>query len=463
MLKSACIVVLFSVAATIAAPAQTFNTLVNFNDANGGDPINTTLVQGTDGNFYGTSVGGTNNEGALFNLSSAGALTTLHNFNTTDGSLPEGVALVQGTDGNFYGTTARGGANGEGTVFKITPSGTLTTLHSFNGADGEGPIGGVVLARDGNFYGTTTGGGATSAGTIFRITASGTLTTLHTFRNKDGRFPESGLTLGADGNLYGTTVFGGLYQNINCVNTLGELAYCGAIFKITPGGTFTLLHSFNGLDGFEPFQLTLGADGNLYGMTNGGGLNGVGTVFKITATGSFTSLYSFDFRNSIGDLPYGGLVQATDGNFYGTTGGPIFGTIFEMTPAGVPTLLHTFEDTDGCYPGGSLLQATDGSFYGTTTFCGTSGNGTVYNLGVGLSPFALTRPTSGRVGTKVTILGNNLTGTTAVSFNGTAASFKVLSDSEIATMVPAGATQGTVTVSTPGGTLNSNVVFVVTK
>jgi uncharacterized repeat protein (TIGR03803 family) len=254
-------------------------------------------------------------------------------FECSDGSIPE-AALVQATDGNFYGTTAYGGESGNcetsgcGTIFKITPSGALTTLYSFSGTDGSIPEAAVLQATDGNFYGTTAGGGASSncgtygCGTVFRITASGTLTTLHSFSGADGESPEA-LVQATDGNFYGTTAIGGAYND-------------GTVFKITPSGTLTTLYSFcqqpNCADGSSPSAgLIQATDGNLYGITGIGGAYNDGTVFKITPSGTLTTLHSFSGAD--GSYPRAALVQATDGNFYGTAyeGGPnSAGTVFRL-------------------------------------------------------------------------------------------------------------------------------------
>ncbi len=232
---------------------------------------------------------------------------------------------MQGSDGNFYGTAVVGGANGAGTVFKITPGGTLITLYSFGVSDGQSPYGGLVQGSDGNFYGTTEFGGANNGnGTVFKITPRGTLTSLYSFAGSDGANPHAGLVQGSDGNFYGTTEFGGTGQ---CANR------CGTVFKITPSGTLTTLYDFAGSDGFKPQAgLVQGSDGNFYGTTTGGGANnGKGTVFKITPSGTLTTLYSF--AGSDGAFPQAGLVQGSDGNFYGTTagGGANFaGTVFRL-------------------------------------------------------------------------------------------------------------------------------------
>jgi uncharacterized repeat protein (TIGR03803 family) len=260
---------------------------------------------------------------------------------------------------------------------------------------------------------------------------------------------------GTDGKFYGTTIRGGAYR-------------LGTVFSITAMGMLTTLHSFDGTDGANPYgKLAQATDGSFYGTTEAGGANGRGgTVFKITSSGVLTTLHSFDGTD--GANPYAELIQGTDGKFYGTTyyGGTNHeGTVFRITPGGMLTTLHSFagHPTDGAHPTGGLIQDTDGSFYGTTNWGGAHARGTVFSLSVGLGPFVETHPTSGLVGKEVKILGTNLTGSTSVAFNGTAATFTVVSKSEITTTVPTGATTGTVQVVTPSGTLSSNVPFRVTQ
>jgi uncharacterized repeat protein (TIGR03803 family) len=242
----------------------------------------------------------------------------------------------------------------------------------------------------------------------------------------------------------------------------------GTVFKITPGGTLTTLHSFGTTDGSYPScALVQATNGSLYGTTYQGGNNstcgsgnGCGTVFKITSDGTLTTLHIFDSTD--GANPIAGLVQATDGNFYGTTyagGTSDWGTVFKITPSGTLTTLHSFDLADGAQPYGPLAQATRGDFYGTTTQGGANSDGTAFSLTMGLGPFVEARPASGKVGAKVIILGTNLAGTSSVSFHGTSATFKIVSKSEIKTAVPAGATTGKIAVKTPHGTLLSNMPF----
>jgi len=441
-------------ATAIALPAQTFTTLFSFNGYDGFQPA-AALVQATNGNLYGTTVvGGASGDGTVFRITPSGAPRKVLSFDKTDGQYIF-VGVVQGTNGDFYGTTYLGGASSDGTVYKMTPSGELTTLHSFGGTDGDGPYAPLVQATNGNFYGTTDDGGANGSGTVFEITPGGTLTTLHSFDGTDGYMPEV-LIQATNGNLYGTTLGGGASGH-------------GTVFEITPDGMLTTLYSFCSQagcpDGNGPGGLVQATDGNLYGTTGGGGANSDGTVFKITAAGTLTTLRSFDGTDGQG--PPGGLVQAANGDFYGTTGfggaNGNYGTIFEITPGGTLTTLYSFCSQSGCAdgsnPAAGLVQDTNGMFYGTTQGGGAYGFGAVFSLSVGLGPFVETQTTSGKVGAAIKILGTDLTGATSVSFNGTAAVFDVVASSLIAAKVPAGATSGKVEVVTPNGTLSSNLAF----
>jgi len=321
------LVVFVGIGLALAAPSgargqTTLTTLYSF----GGYPYS--LVEGSDGNFYGTTYeGGGSNDGTVFKITPSGVLTVLHTFEGGDGAWP--VGLVQGSDGNFYGTTTIGGTDfygsGDGTVFKMTPSGSLTTLYSFCSkaecVDGYAPRAGLVQGSDGSFYGTAGAGGANGDyGTVFRITPSGALTVLYSFDAAPGYYPWAGLVQGSDGNFYGTTLDCGV-----------DFACSGTIFRITPSGALTTLFSSccsgaPAADGYSPYAgLVQGSDGNFYGTMSAGGANGDGTVFKMTPSGALTPLYSFCSQNAPpvsctdGKQPETGLVQGSDGNFYGAT------------------------------------------------------------------------------------------------------------------------------------------------
>jgi|HubBroStandDraft_1064217.scaffolds.fasta_scaffold09340_2 uncharacterized repeat protein (TIGR03803 family) len=369
-----------------SARAQTQTTVETFDGANGAYPY-AGLIQATDGNFYGTTYGGGAHEGGtVYRVTPGGVATTLYSFcsqaNCTDGTQPT-AGLVQASDGDFYGTTYAGGASGRGTVFKVTANGTLTTLHSFAGRDGAYPYAGLIQAANGDLYGTALGGGTGGHGVVFRITRSGTLTTVHSFNVTDGAAPYGGLVQATNGNLYGTTYGGG-------ANSVGT------VFMIA-GGTLTTLHSFDDTDGAYPAAgLVQAADGNLFGTTFAGGASAVGTVFYMTPGGALTTLHSFDASD--GAHSRAGLIQASDGNLYGTTlgGGELeYGTIFRITEGGALTTLHDscslFLCADGALTYGALIQATNGQLYGTTRLGGAKDDnevdlGTVFSLSVGLVP-----------------------------------------------------------------------------
>jgi len=295
-------------------------------------------------------------------------LSTLYSFTGgMDGGNPNG--LMQETNGNFYGTTQDGGTNDSGTVFQMTPAGTVTTLVLFNdvGNGGYTPTAALVQGPDGDLYGTTANGGANGWGTVFQTTTNGVLTNLVNFS-----YPSDAAAMiqGADGALYGTTEYGGISGD-------------GTVFRITTNGTFTTLAVFNFSDGSEPNELLQAANGSFYGTTFDGGINGDGTVFQVTTNGTLTSLASFNYTNG-GSLPYAGLVQTSDGNFFGTTyeGGAYgYGAVFQMSPAGAMTTVYSFTGGgDGAHPAAGLIQGSDGNFYGTTAYGGTDNFGTVFRM-----------------------------------------------------------------------------------
>jgi uncharacterized repeat protein (TIGR03803 family) len=457
----------------VSLPGQTVTTLYSFTGALDGEAPTDGLIQATDGYLYGTTYSGSATSfcavgcGTVFKIATSGVLTTVYTFcsldNCTDGAGPY-AGLVQTSNGNFYGTTLMGGSGGfdfgvDGTVFEITPSDTLTTLHSFcidypSCPDGFYPYAGLFQASNGNLYGSTSAGGASNSyGTFFEVTPSGTFTTLDMLNGVNGSDPFGGL-IQVNQLLYGTTRSGG-------ANGMGN------VFSSTLGGTLTTLASFTGYPtgGAGPEgTLIQASDGNFYGTTVGGGTNDEGTIFRMSPSGTLTTIYNFCSLTSCADgaRPEVGLIQATDGNLYGTTSTSASdsSTIYKITLDGAFTTLYTF--STGNTSQGVLLQSTDGNLYGTTEGGGTFDAGTVFKLSLGLAPFVEARPTSGRVGARITILGTHLTGATSVTFNGTSATFTVVSASEITTTVPTGATTGIVEVKTPHSTLKSNTKFHVT-
>ena len=375
------------------------------------------LIQGKDGNFYGTTyAGGANKlsagyfsgaagDGTFYMITPAGVETVLYSFGASnlDGLGPSG-SLIQAADGNFYGTTMLGGAADAGTVFKITPTGVETVLYSFGASstDAVNPSSGVIQGTDGNFYGTASGGAA-EYGTVFMVTPSGVETVLHSFGGSttDGQYPGGGVVQGLDGNFYGTTTYGGATTDVSNIGT-GE----GTVYKITPAGEETLIYSFGSLDGFGPTG-TLAQDsaGNLYGTTSND-LNGTspsvstseGTIFKVTPAGVETVLYTFPLNSNSGGVAPNSVTVGSDGNLYGTTenGGTGAGGIaFRITSDGAYSVLYSFgnsgatlkADPNGYIPNG-VIQASDGNLYGTTSAGGAVSS---TSLGAGVV-FKITLP-----------------------------------------------------------------------
>lgn len=451
-------VLLAIVALGIRSKAQVLTNVYSFSNVDGYDPL-APLVQGVDGNFYGTTAfGGAMGFGTAFNVSPTGVLTTLHSFCSpagcyADGSFPYG-GLVQAANGNFYGTADEGGAYSAGSAYQIGPTGDFKLIYSFcaplNCYEGEYPNAGLAIGIDGDLYGATS---FSNDGTLFKINSKGKLTILVAFTGANGSTPQAAMTLGANGMFYGTTEYGGQYPS------------WGTVYKMTPSGALTTLYSFCSRtscdDGTLPLSKVVQAsNGNLYGTTYEGGTHSCGTVFQLTPAGVLTTLHSFTCAAD-GMYPNAPLIQATDGNLYGTasTGGSNDnGTLFEINRAGQFILIHEFNGTDGMGPAG-LVQGTDGAIYGSTGGGGSGQYGTIFKLDLGLGPFVGFVQPFGRLGETASIIGQGLTGTASVVLNGVPAVFTVVSDTQIQVTVPEGATTGFVKVTTPVGILTSNVPF----
>jgi uncharacterized repeat protein (TIGR03803 family) len=430
--------------------AQTYTVVFNFCCPSGGKPSepNATLVQNTAGSLYGIVIDIHSSTGVhdedMFEITPAGTLTMLRSLGAQADNVTDGNGLTRGTDGNYYGITEYGGANLSGSIFRMTPGGALTTLHTFDGPDGLGPLAPPIQGLDGNFYGTTPEGGANSDGVVYQITPSGTYTLLHTFSGADGVGPGA-LVLGTDGYFYGTTCGGGGSND-------------GTFFRLSHFGNLVTLFSFDGTNGSCPnVPLMQASNGDFYGTTQQGGAGSpaTGVIFKITRYGNLHVLH-----NLSNHLIPAGLVQATDGNFYGAVigggGSASCGEFFRLSPTGVFTKLLTLPSGCGIY--NAMVQHTNGLLYGVTT-SGFDGVGVLFSFDVGAAPFVSVQPSARLVGGTVDILGQGFTGTTAVSFDGTAATFQVFSDTYIKAVVPDEATSGVVSVTTPGGVLQSNKSF----
>jgi uncharacterized repeat protein (TIGR03803 family) len=426
------VVLVPTVLVTRSARAQSGELLLHaFTGADGAYPFSA-LVRDKGGNLYGTtSTGAPSPFGTVFKLDTTGKETVLHSFAgyPTDGDAPF-AGVIQDKAGNLYGTTWSGGADNNGTVFKLDGTGKETVLYSFcsqpDCPDGLGPYyGGVIRDEAGSLYGTTYAGGASGYGTAFKLDATGKETVLYSFCSRsgcaDGADPAADLIRDQAGNLYGTTPYGG-------VGTSCGGAPCGTVFKLDTTGTETVLHSFANTDGKNPSSgLLMDSAGILYGITGAGGAYGYGVVFQLDTTGKETVLYSFT-GGADGDTPEAGLVQDSAGNLYGCTfwGGTYgYGTVFKLDTTGKETVLYSFGayPTDGAHPVGRLLLDAAGNLYGTTSgggnFSCIYGCGTVFEVtpsGIKFSPSKVPFATQ-LVHTKSAIKTVRLTNTSSMTLN----------------------------------------------
>jgi uncharacterized repeat protein (TIGR03803 family) len=444
--------------AVVPAQAQTYTVIHDFTGfAPDAATMNAqAIAQGRDGNLYSTTEFGGNGPGGgtVFSVTPSGTLTVVNNV----GFVPRsGVTL--GTDGNFYGTDYDGPIS-YGQVYKVTPAGVETVLYNFTGTgDGAFPSSAPIEGTDGKFYGTATG--VSGLSTAYSVTSGGVFTTLHNFTAAEGQYVYAGLVQGTDGNFYGVAWAGGPSPG------------WGTIFKMTKAGAVTVLHNFTNTDGYQPATpLIQASDGNFYGVASQGGF--YGCIFKITSNGTYTVLHSFATTTLEGENPSSSLVQATDGKLYGVTqnGGTLGGgTIYSITTTGTFSVLYNFDGTNttnGYNPMAPLRQNTNGTLYGGTDNGGTSTNctlgcGVVYSLDMGLGPFVNLVSTSGKEGVKIGILGQGFTSASVVKFGGVQATTIMRTGTTfINATVPAGALTAAVTVTTGATTLTSPQTFKVT-
>jgi len=361
-------------------PSFGLSTVALFNGANGA-ASGAGLIMDGSGNLYGTATnGGANGDGTVFERAKGSdTITTLASFNGTNGSGPNDVSMD--SSGNLYGTTATGGVNDNGTVFELAHgSGTITTLASFNGTNSAFPNGGLVMDSSGNLYGTTSWVGAPNYGaTVFELAhGSGTITTLATFNGTNGQRPLAGLIMDSSGNLYGTANLGG-------ASSTDYMTADGTVFELAHGSsTITALASFNGTDGANPYgALIMDKSGNLYGTASAGGRSGDGTVFELAhGSRTITKLASFNGTNGAG--PDAALIMDRSGNLYGTApggGASSDGTVFELAKGSSSlTNLVSFNGTDGAIPECNLIMDSSGNLYGTAYEGGAANEGTVFEL-----------------------------------------------------------------------------------
>jgi uncharacterized repeat protein (TIGR03803 family) len=431
------------------ACAQTYTVMHDF-----GTTLTDPQAPGTPGVIcqsrggYLFSAGGTQgNPGAAFRLTTDGQYKVMHAFSGSDGQMPSG-GLTLGRDGWFYGSTVSGGPGGWGTLYKMRSDGHVTTLHYYSGNNGGTPWAAPIQSVAGDFYGVTHG--SFNFGQIYRVSSSGQYTKLHSMTIFEGIYQVAPLVQGTDFAFYGAAI------------DTGGTGGPGDLYRITSTGAFEVLYGFDGTNGFHPSGgLIQATDGNFYGVAAQGGTYGAGTVFRMTPDFSVNVLYNFT-GGADGDSPIGRIVQASDGNLYGTTyGGGMngMGVLFRLTLSGTYTVLHDFDGPTGSEPASALMQHTNGRLYGMTAGGGSANLGVFFSLDAGLPPFVTYLPVYGRPGAVVEILGQGFTSNSAVYFNGALASSTTVYPTYVKAFVPAGATSGYITVVTGNVTLTSNKVF----
>jgi uncharacterized repeat protein (TIGR03803 family) len=458
---------MFLVAIAIAAPAQTVSTIYEFSSGTNPNLPAGVMAQGQDGNFYGITLSGGSsaNVGAIYKISSGGALTSLHPMAQSDGTTCSGLTL--GTDGNFYGTCHNGGANDYGTLFKVTAAGDLTVLHNFaaqgSTSDGCEPLAPPIQASNGDFYGTTAFCGANNYGTVYKLTPAGAYTMLYSFQGppNDTVLP-LGLIEGTNGDLWGVGN--------------GWIISGGGIFKITLAGKESLVYTFEPnadgayVNGEGPYaNLIQATNGDFYGTTEEGGSANEGTIFQLTAAGKETVLYSFPNQTD-GAYPSLPLTQAPNGLLFGAAtdcagGGCAQAGLFDITTKGAykNVYLYPLVCSNCGQPEAPLLLSTNGTFYSTTEQGGV-GVGSFYSLSNGYSPFiSLVNVRSGKEGAQVGILGQGFSSKSVVEFGGTkATTTKLTGTTYILATVPAGALTGDVTVTTGATVLSTSASYKIT-
>jgi uncharacterized repeat protein (TIGR03803 family) len=456
----ASLVVVGTSGATTAAVS--FSVLHSFSGPEGETPT-APLVQGADGFFYGVAAHGgdftvlpPDGGGTVFRMDASGNVTTLHTFKGPEGAWPK--SLIQGRDGFFYGTTTYGGSGplerGFGAIFRMDSAGNVTVLKAFPGGTGGAYPGPIMQGADGALYGTASFDLVTwseFSGLVYRLDpATRDFRVLHSFVPTEGQDPTGRLFQGADGFFYGTTNQGGPWNS-------------GVIYKVDVPGHFVLLHSFSPFypgDGSEPKGGVIQAsDGFFYGTTEQGGYGG--EIFRMDAAGNFTVIHRFDSYFSDGGRPLSGLIEGRDGFLYGTTpsgGQPVdasrYGVVYRMDKAGTVTVLHTFTGPDGLEPWAGLAQGTDGQLYGSTVVGGAFGLGVLFRVdpAIPAPPAALPTLTGLSLAPSAVVGGQRSTGTVTLSAPAPSGGAVIgLSSSSSVASVPA-------TVTVPGGATSASFV-----